>query len=128
MNAYDLLKKKPVNKISNEDKQRALSIANTIISQIKASDPYALMAWGTSKPCPILESKKDIGYVLGGVSFKVRGAKVKRGGIVYVYLMANDTYIVRVGRLYNYKWTEIKTVQGVYCDTLMNTIDEIIER
>lgn len=131
MNAYTLLEKEStVNKAKREMSERMQTIAKTILSQIKAADYWALAAWGANNYVAYTEGDQggEIGYILGGIQFNVRGAKVNRGGRVIVYLMPNDTYTVRVGRLYRNKWKDIKIVHDVYCDMLMNVIDRIIER
>jgi hypothetical protein len=115
--------------IAKEISDRMKEIAMTIIDQIRCSDRMALMAWGASNYVSLCEGEiPEIGYILGGIQFNVRGAKVNRGGRVIVYLMGNDTYTVRVGRVYNGQWKDIKIVNEVYCDNLMEIIDNIIER
>jgi hypothetical protein len=106
----------------------SISIAQTIISQIKSTDFWALGSWGAKNYVSLPEGRRDFGYVLGGLQFDVSGRKIQRGGKVIVYLMGNDTYTVRVIKVFGSKITEVKTVQEVYCDGLMETIDNIIER
>lgn len=104
-------------------------IAKTIIDQIKATDFWALGAWGARNYVSLPEGQKDgFGYVVGGLQFDVSGRKLQRGGKVIVYLMGNDTYTVRVIKVIGSKITEVKTVKEVYCDGLMETINNIIER
>jgi hypothetical protein len=105
----------------------SLQIATTIIQQIKATDCFSLMAWGARDYVALNEGEQsEIGFILGGVQFTVSGAKVK--GKVLVYLMGDDTYTVRVGKIRKCEWKDIKIVEGVYCDTLMSVIDNIIEK
>lgn len=117
MNAQDLIKR-----------EKSREIAKTIIEQIKATDFWALGAWGARNYISLPEEKKDFGTVLGGLQFDVSGRKLQRGGKVIVYLMSNDTYRVRVIKIHGSKITEVKTVNEVYCDGLIEIIDNIIER
>jgi hypothetical protein len=103
-------------------------IAKTIIQQIKATDYWALGAWGYHNPVALREGQEKYGYILGGIQFDVKAKKLPRGGKVIVYLMGNDTYTVRIVRIHGTKVNEIKLVDNVYCDDLMRIIDQIIER
>jgi hypothetical protein len=116
MNAYSMLQK-----------SQSKTIAKTIIEQIKAVDFWSLGAWGARNYVSYNEGKQgEIGYILGGLHFDVSGHKVK--GRVIIYLMGNDTYTVRVCKIYGLKIIEVALIKEVYCDELMNTIDSIIER
>jgi hypothetical protein len=94
-------------------------IANTIREQIFVTDPMALWAWGATN----FTSLHNDGVILGGLGFKVRGAKFK--GIVKVKLMPSDTYNVELETL---KGVVKKIITDVYCDQLMTIIDREIER
>lgn len=104
-------------------------IATTILQQIMAADHWALGAWGCQQKIALNEGDQGerIGYILGGVMFKIRTPKIKQGGKVIVYLKPNDTYTVRVVKIRGVKCTEVETVEGVYCDMLTSVIDGIIE-
>jgi hypothetical protein len=130
MNAYSILvQKKNTIKWGNHDNKQSNTqeIAKTIIQQIKATDYWALGAWGYRNPVALREGQEKHGYILGGIQFDVSGKKLPRGGKVLVYLMGDDTYTVRVVRIHGTKVNEIKLVEQVYCDDLMRIIDQIIE-
>jgi len=104
-----------------------LEIANTIRDQILASDRSAMMAWGSQQLAALPEKLLAPGKVqLGGLQFKVNGAKFK--GFVIVRLMGDDTYTIVLRKVRGAKVSDIKTLDDVYCDTLMTTIDQLIER
>ena len=103
-------------------------IAYTIRDQIKALDPWALMAWGVDQMSLIYAQNPASGMGdahLGGLSFRHRGAKMK--GYVWVCLDPSDTY-----RVYFYKGLSnshlVKEVRDVYVEDLVNVIDSEIER
>ena len=118
-----------MNTSEKEQVKNGQLVAKTIIQQIKATDFWALGSWGAKNYVFYREGEQGkYGYILGGIQFDVNGAKCKRGTKVIIFLMGDDTYKVRIVRVYNSELTEIKTVDNVYCDELMSTIDEIIER
>jgi hypothetical protein len=100
-----------------------------------------MMAWGSSSLTALPYEYKAHGAdgsrdrsALGGLQFKVRGAKFK--GLVNVLLMPNDTYRVEllsrkyttVGSRRVSDWQLKLGLDDVYCDVLMETIDRLIER
>ena len=105
---------------------RSLEIANIILGQIRASDRSALMAWGASRFVSLEEEKIGDLFSMGGIKFNVRGMKYT--GTVVVRLMANDTYRLEVGRPYKKEFRVKKLMEEVYCDELMDMIDEAVER
>ena len=99
------------------EKQRY--IADTILAQIKAFDPFAMMAYG-AKNLVILNETDQYS---GGLSFKVNGMRHK--GAVEIALMFNDTYRVRT---YNRTLTKVKDdVRDVYFEDLVEVLDKLIE-
>ena len=116
------------NERSLSQKHEERYIASTILDQIKATDRAALMAWGTRNPTIMPAGKVgEDGYQRGGVQFKVNGGKLGHG-IVKVRLMANDTYMVETGKVRTGQWKPQGKRDGVYADSLMETIDHMIER
>jgi hypothetical protein len=97
----------------------AKEIAQTIVQQVKAFDPYAFMAWGAEK----MQVIPAQGAVLGGLAFKMNGAKLK--GYVRVSLMACDTYTLE---FLDKRGVAVKELEDIYCDQLMHAIDSVIER
>jgi len=93
-----------------------VQIARTILNQIKYQDKSALMAWGAKSFCSLSETESTI----GGLSFQVNGLTHK--GWVTIKLDWSDTYTV----VFTNKNREvIKTIEGVYCDMLVDIIDFI---
>lgn len=99
-----------------ETSSRTMEIAKTIINQINYADRSALMAWGANSFCAISESKE----FEGGVSFKVNGL-VHKGWVKIGLRWVDDYTIVFINR----NREVIKTVEGVYCDMLVDVIDWI---
>jgi len=86
-------------------------VASTILSQINSLDFWARARWGFS-----------------GAVGRPDGVKlyVARKREVVVTLAADDTYTVTVGRVVRYDWKSIKEVSGVYADSLVRVIDEVL--
>lgn len=93
-----------------------MQIAKTIISQIKYTDKWALMAYGSTNYVALPESKE----FQGGLQFKVNGYKHK--GIVRIQLKWIDTYTIT---FVSKKGEIIKKVEDVYCDMLVDVLDYI---
>ncbi len=94
-----------------------MTIATTILSQIKALDPMAMFAWGVRNPMALDD----------GIQFDVNGLKFK--GKVIIKLNAMDLYDITFGRM-NRKTLEFDvkhTAEGVYCDQLVEILDHYIE-
>lgn len=99
-----------------EIESNTMSIAKTIINQIKYGDRMALMAWGATNFIALNESKE----FQGGVRFKVNGLKFK--GYVQVQLRWVDDYTISFIK----KTGEtVKQLEMVYCDMLVDVIDWI---
>lgn len=100
-------------------------IADTIMDQVKAVDPWAFAAYGAQGFIALPENDKR----LGGLDFKVNG-RVHKGSVM-ISLMPNDTYMVQAYNYFKSKGTvKIKTleiVKDVYCDQLVPVLDRIIE-
>lgn len=90
-----------------------LTVARTILEQIKTIDPMALMAWGAKD---YVGSSDSIQFTVGGMtSWK---------GKVIVKLNGGDLYDVRFFRSRSVKILEDITIPDVYAEDLVNTIDE----
>ena len=90
-----------------------MSIAQTILSQIKGLDPMAMMAWGS----------KELVAMRDGLKFKTSGM-VKWKGYVYVqYDEGQDLYNVIFAKIRKYEWIEQERVEGVFFDQLVKIID-----
>lgn len=95
---------------------RQQEIAETILFQIRSADPYALMAYAATNAQPC---SKDESYA-GGIEFNVNGFNHK--GKVKVMLTWMDTYEVH---FCDDAGKSVKTVQDVYFDELVKTLDYI---
>ena len=94
-----------------------MTIARTIISQIKTLDHMALFAWGF----------KNAFGLEDGVQFDVNGLKFK--GKVIIKLNGSDLYDITFGRM-NRKTFEFdvkETAEDIYCDQLVEILDHYIE-
>jgi hypothetical protein len=93
-----------------------MTIAQTILSQIKTIDPMATFAWGA----------KDFMNMGDGLKFKTSGM-VKWKGYVYIrYNEGTDLYDIEFFRIRNF---EIKTDKGmtdIFAEDLVNVIDEVV--
>ena len=90
-----------------------MSIAQTILSQIKAIDFWAMGAWGA----------KDLVAMHDGLKFKTSGM-VKWKGYVYVkYDYGQDLYDVIFARIRKMEWVEDYKIEGVYVEDLVRIID-----
>lgn len=102
---------------TQEQREIEMSIANTIIQQIRYTDRMALCAWGVSKHVIATPSTKDY---QGGVQMCVNG--LRHVGYVQINLRYVDDYVVT---FLNKKLEVVKEVVGVYCDQLVEIIDWI---
>lgn len=93
-----------------------MSVQQTILDQIKATDRWALGAWGARQ-------LKAYGTTL---AFRVNGTKFKRGWIEVEYVEGLDTYTVRAIQIYKAERKVKKEVDNVYCDMLVSVIDGIV--
>ena len=92
-----------------------LTVAKTILEQIKTIDPRALWAWGA----------KDYVGSDDSIQFKVGGATRWKGTVI-VKLNGSDFYDVRFIRLRGTKFLEDVTKNDIYAEDLVNTLDEKI--
>lgn len=90
-----------------------MSIAKTILSQIKAIDSMALWAWGS----------KELVAMNDGLKFKTSGM-VKWKGYVHVkYNYGTDLYDIDFFRIRGAKLIVDKAVEGIFVEDLVNTIE-----
>lgn len=93
-----------------------MEIAKIILEQIKHTDKWALMAYGSKNFIALPESKE----YQGGLKFEVNGFQHK--GTVRIQLKWIDTYTIS---FINKKGDTIKEVEDVYCDMLVDILDWI---
>lgn len=90
-----------------------MTIAKTILQQIKALDVWAMGAWGA----------KDLVAMNEGLKFKTSGM-VRWKGYVYVkYNYGTDLYDIDFFRIRAYQIKMDKQVEGVFVDNLVETIN-----
>jgi hypothetical protein len=92
-----------------------LTVAKTILDQIKCCDPRALWAWGA----------KDYVGSNDGIQFKV-GGMTRWKGTVIVKLNGSDLYDVRFFRLRGTKVLEDVTKKDIFVENLVTILDEKI--
>jgi len=90
-----------------------MSIAQTILTQIKTIDPRATWAWGA----------KDFVATKNGLLFKSSGM-VKWKGYVHITLdEGQDLYDIEFYKMRGVKRTVAAKVEGVFADQLVELID-----
>ena len=93
-----------------------MTIAKTILNQIKTIDPAAMMAWGAKE----LVARND------GLQFKSSGMVKWKGIVVVKYNEGTDLYDIEFGKIRKYEWKVSKTVQDVFVEDLVNQIDLVV--
>ena len=93
-----------------------MSVAQTILSQIKTLDWSAMIAWGA----------KDLVDMSEGLKFKTSGM-VKWKGYVYVkYNEGNDLYDIDFFRVRGVDVKYVKQAKGIYAEDLVWVIDGVV--
>lgn len=93
-----------------------MTVAQTILSQIKTIDPRATWAWGA----------KEFVDMRDGLKFKTSGM-VKWKGYVYVrYNDATDLYDIEFFRIRNFEVKNDKQVRDVFAEDLVRIIDGVV--
>jgi len=102
--------------INNDSGDKNMSVQQTILDQIKATDFWALGAWGARE-------YKAYGTTL---AFRVNGTKLKRGWITIEYVEGQDLYTVEAVQYWKAERKVKKSVDMVYADMLVSVIDGIV--
>lgn len=93
-----------------------MTVAKTILSQIKTIDPMATFAWGA----------KDFVNMGDGLKFKTSGM-VKWKGQVYVkYNHGTDLYDVDFFRIRSSEVKYDKKLTDIFAEDLVNIIDSVV--
>jgi len=93
-----------------------MTVAQTILSQIKTIDPRATLAWGA----------KEFIFMGDGLKFKTSGM-VKWKGYVYIrYNEGTDLYDIEFFRIRNVNIKTDKNITGVFAEDLVNVIDRVV--
>lgn len=93
-----------------------MTIANTILEQIRLADRAALMAWGV----------KEIVTMENGLRFKSSGMVRWKGYVEVVLDEGKDLYNIEFFKLRKTERKVTKRVEGVYCDELVPNIDAVV--
>lgn len=100
-----------------------MTVGQEILNQIRVQDRMALMAWGASEYIALPENDKS----LGGLQFKIRTPKYKRGVRVKITLNGSDLYDIEIIRVSGANVKVLDTANDVYADMLIEVLDELID-
>lgn len=93
-----------------------MNTAQTILSQIKTIDAWALCAWGA----------KDFVVMEDGLKFKTSGMTPWKGHVYVKYNPVPDLYEVQFFRLCKSQIKMDKVVEDVYAFDLVSVIDKFV--
>ena len=93
-----------------------MNTAQTILSQIKTIDAWALSAWGA----------KDFVVMEDGLKFKTSGMTPWKGHVYVKYNPVPDLYEVQFFRLRKSQVKMDKVVEDVYAFDLVSVIDKFV--
>jgi hypothetical protein len=94
-------------------KEVSMSIAKTIVEQIRYMDRWALGAWGA----------KNMMALPKGLSFKTTGAVKWKGTVTVTLDEGKDLYVVKFTRLRKLQVIVDKIVEDVFVEDLVSVID-----
>jgi hypothetical protein len=97
-------------------------VAETILSQIKALDPRATLAWGAKEFIGFTESSKN----LGSLRFKATNNPNFKSIFITISLEFNDTYTISAWKIVKHEVVVKTKHSDVYCDMLVDVIDSIL--
>lgn len=105
-----------------------MKVGKIIFDQILAQTPKAIVcSWGASK-FQVVDANQIAGLsesYSGALIFYTRGYLHR--GHVLISLAGNDTYTVTLGRLQKDAILIKKQIKNVYCDSLPEVLDGLIE-
>jgi len=108
-----------------------MSVAKTILNQIKVIDPMATWAWGVKNLVAGNESTLDLEGTLvksyGYLQFKTSGMVTGHKGWVIISLNGLDTYDIITYKIRKCLITKSKIVNDIYCDQLVPILNDIIK-
>lgn len=93
------------------------SVVKTIRAQLMASGQMKVWSWGAHA---WMMMDKDT------LQFKVQGHHF-RGHVRIAYDEGDDLYSIHFGHWRNRQWKNLKTVGGIYCDQMVDVIDQKVE-
>lgn len=98
-----------------------VEIAQVINSQLNLLGLSVRWSWGIHA----LQALPALNGFSGGLQARVKGMKFK--GHIRIWLTGMDDYTIQLGSLRKGEFKVTKTVEGIYCDMLAETIDNLIE-
>lgn len=104
-----------------------MDVGLTILNQIRMMDKDALFAWGATEFVGLAESHSEQKKHYGGLQFRIRTPKYKRGVRVIITLNGLDTYDIQVVRIAGASVRVLDNADGVYADMLVDVLDELID-
>lgn len=93
-----------------------MNTAQIIVSQIRAIDPMALMAWGA----------RDLVNMGNGVKFKTSGMTPWKGWVYIRYNQGRDLYEIDFFRLRKAEVRYDQQIEDVYAEDLVRIIDSVV--
>lgn len=90
-----------------------MNIAQTILSQIKTQDAWALSAWGA----------KDFVNTGSGLQFKVGGLAEFKGHVLVKYNEGSDLYSLEFFKIRKGIKNTVQSLEEVYAEDLVRLID-----
>ena len=93
-----------------------MTVAATILDQIKTIDPMAMMAWGA----------KNVSRHSTGLTFKTSGLVKWKGNVDINYNESTDLYDLDFGKMRKFEWVVSHTAKDVFAEDLVSVIDSIV--
>lgn len=93
-----------------------VSVAATILCQLKALDPHALWVWGA----------KDFVNTGNGLQFRVGGLAEFKGLVHIRYNDGSDLYHIAFMKMKKGLPVVVKQIDDVYVEDMVNVIDETV--
>lgn len=92
-----------------------LTVAKTMLEQIKMIDPRALMAWGAKE---FVGSDNSLRFRSSGL--------VKNKGIVTIRLNSMDLYDIEFGKIRNHEYKVVNRMEDIYAEDMVAVIDGMV--
>ena len=93
-----------------------MTVAHTILDQIKMADRAAMMAWGA----------KELVRIENGLRFKSTGMVKWKGYVEVKYVEGRDLYTIEFFKMRKGERKIAKSVTDIYCDELVSVIDSVV--
>src|SRR3990167_817167 len=106
-----------INKFTRKITMTISIIVKTIRDQLFASGATKVWSWG---------AHAWIQMDALTLQFKVQGRHF-HGHVRIAYDEGDDLYIIHFGHWRNRQWKNLETIEGVYCDTMVDFIDKKVE-